>query len=491
VTETNALAAALLAAGILLATAALLGRTSRRTGLPLVLLFLALGMLAGSEGIGRIEFEDYRLAFRLGSVALVLILFDGGLNVPLEVARRFAAPALALATVGVLGTLAAVGAAAHLLFGVPWGYALLLGACVSSTDVAALLAALRSSRLQLREPVGATLELESGLNDPMAVIATLAVTGSLVSGEPIGWSTALSVAIQLGVGGAMGVVLGLGAAHLLARVSLPAVGLYPVLTVGAACAIFGLTTLLQGSGFLAVYLAGIVIGRQRLPYRAGLLRVHDAFGWLAQVTMFLMLGLLVFPSRLVGVAGPGIALGLLLAFVGRPLVVLLTLLPFGFSMRERLFLGWAGLRGAVPIVLATIPVLAGVHQGTRVFDVVFFVVVVAAFLPGMTIGPVSRWLGVVSPAPPPPQASLEMTSLVPTERQVEAFRVEEGAPVAGRSLDQLEFPAGANVMVMLRGPSLLPARGDSQLASGDWVYVLCRPEEVDRIGAMFRRAEGG
>jgi potassium/hydrogen antiporter len=397
--EPNATALVLGTAGLLLGGSALLSRTATRLGLPVAFLFLGVGMLAGSDGIGRIAFEDYALAFRLGTCALVLILFDGGLNTPLAVIRPVAGPSVVLATLGVAGTAGVTAAAARLLLAdVSWTFALLLGAIVSSTDAAAVFSVLRGSGTRLRERVGSTLEVESGLNDPMAVILTLALTESLVTGAPLGWRTLGAVALQLAVGGLLGALLGTAAARLVRSVQLSSAGLVPVLTVGCALLTFGLTTFAHGSGFLAVYLAGMAVGRERLPDRSGLLRVHDGLAWLAQVAMFLMLGLLVFPSRLGAVAVPGTVLALVLAFVARPLVVNLCLLPFRYSGKERLYVGWVGLRGAVPIILATFPVLAQVPGSDTLFNLVFFAVVVSGLLPGATVARVSRWLGVEAEA---------------------------------------------------------------------------------------------
>ncbi len=392
--EPNATALLLVTAGALLGASALLSRLGTRTGLPVAFLFLAVGMLAGSDGLGGIAFEDYPLAFRLGTCALVLILFDGGLNTPLARVRSVLGPAAVLATLGVAGTAGLAATAARFLFHVPWTYALLLGAIVSSTDAAAVFSVLRGSGTQLRDHVGTTLELESGLNDPMAVILTLALTETLVTGQPPGLRLLAEVGLQLLLGTLLGALLGTAAAWLLSRVSLPAPGLVPVVTVAVALVTFGLTTLLHGSGFLAVYLAGMALGRTTLKDRAGLLRVHDGLAWLAQVGMFLLLGLLVFPSHLGAVALPGTILALVLAFVARPLVVVLCLLPFRYTWRERLYIGWVGLRGAVPIILATFPVLAEVPGSTLLFNVVFYSVVVSGVLPGATVARVSRWLSV-------------------------------------------------------------------------------------------------
>jgi potassium/hydrogen antiporter len=386
--------------GLLLGVSALFSRASSRVGVPVFLAFLGLGMLAGSDGIGGIAFEDYGFAFRLGTVALVLILFDGGLNTPVDSLRQGLAPAGVLATAGVAGTAAVVASGARLL-GFPWPQAFLLGAVVSSTDAAAVFSVLRGSGLRLNRRVGTTLELESGLNDPMAVILTTELAVGVAGGHPVGWGLLLEVVLQLAVGAAFGLAAGFGGRTLLRWSRLPAAGLYPVLSLAVAALAFGLPTLLSGSGFLAVYLAGIVLGSGRIPHRASLGQFHDAAAWCGQVTMFVMLGLLVFPSHLPGIFGEGLALALLLAFVARPAVVILCLLPFGFTLREAVFVGWVGLRGAVPIILAIFPVLQGIAGAERLFDVVFFVVVVGALVPGGTVAWLGRRLGLAAEAVEP------------------------------------------------------------------------------------------
>ncbi len=477
--------------GLLLLVSVLFSRFSRaspRFGIPVFLLFMVVGMLAGSEGPGGIEFEDYRLSFRIGTIALALILFDGGLNTSLRTFRRGLAPALTLATVGVAGTATAVAVGARLL-GIPWPVAFLLGAVVSSTDAAAVFSVLRGSRLELRERVGATLELESGLNDPMAVILTLALTGSLAQGDATGAHLLVEVVVQLTLGTAFGLATGFAGRYLLRWSRLPAGGLYPVFTLATALVAFGLPTLFDGSGFLAVYLAGLVLGNGELPYQAGLRRFHDAIAWLGQVTMFLVLGLLAFPSRIAGAAWNGVSLALLASFLARPLVVMLCLVPFRFRWRDALFIGWVGLRGAVPIILAIFPVLAGVPGAETVFDVVFCVVVVSAFLPGTTVAWAARRLGIAEEGPPTPGALLEISSLQPLSEQVVSFYVEPALPVCGAALADIPFPPRASAMLIVRGSALVAARGDVVLEPGDHVYVVCGPEDRPFIDLLFGRPE--
>jgi cell volume regulation protein A len=481
--------------GVLLAISALFSRASQRVGVPVALLFLGIGVLAGSEGIGGIPFNDYRLAFRLGTVALTLILFDGGLNTSPAQVRRVLAPAALLATVGVVGTAALVAAAAHWL-GFEWPVAMLLGAVVSSTDAAAVFAVLRGSGLSLKRRVGTTLELESGINDPVAVILTTVLTSYLVNpASSPGWRVALEVVREIVVGGALGLAIGYGGRALLARYRLPAGGLYPALTLALALLAFGVPTLVHGSGFLAVYLAALVLGDGPLPYRAGLLRVHDALAWLSQIAMFLVLGLLVFPTRLAGVAGAGIALALFLAVVARPLVVALCLAPFRgtrfrYTRTDIAYVGWVGLRGAVPIVLALFPVLAGAPGAERIFDVVFFIVVANAVIPGMTVPWVTRRLGLASDEPPAPQAVLEIESMQPLDGAILSFYVDEALAVAGMPLAELPFPDGTAVTMIVRGKTLVAPKGGTMLLPGDHVYVFAREADRPLMQLLFGRAEG-
>lgn len=446
-------------------------------------------MLAGSEGLGGIVFEDYRLAFRLGTAALVLILFDGGLNTPLESLRRSLWPAFVLATVGVAVTAGVLAIAVRLL-GFSWPAALLLGAVVSSTDAAAVFAVLRASGVQLKKRVGATLELESGLNDPMAVILTLAFTAYLSGDGEVGATGLLvQVPLQLAIGSLLGVGFGLAGRKLLRVIRLPVGGLYPVLTLALALFAFSVPTLLEGSGFLAVYLAGMLIGNAEIPYRTGIVRFHDALAWCGQVAMFLMMGLLVFPSRLLEVAPVGLAVGLILALVARPLAVVPLLLPFRFPARETALIAWVGLRGAVPIILATFPVLEGVPGAERLFDVVFFIVVVSAVIPGGTVSWASRRLGVHTEAPAAPPAVLEMSTTRKLDGVIGVYYVEPALPVAHVPIQEVPLEGSATVMLVIRGNELIAPRGDTVLLPGDFVYLFCRQEDRPLVDLLFGQPE--
>src|SRR3954447_4668532 len=487
--EPEATALLLTTCGLLLGVSVIFSRASQRTGIPIALLFIVVGMVAGSEGLGHIAFDDYRFAFRLGVVALALILFDGGLNTPLATVRKAAAPAGLLATVGVAGTAVLVATVAHVL-GLDWPEALLIGAVVSSTDAAAVFAVLRGSGLQLKRRVGVTLEVESGINDPMAVILTTVLTQNLlVPGTARGLRIPLEVLLQLIVGIAAGAAVGYGGRPLLSKLRLPAGGLYPVVTLALGLTAYGGATLMHGSGFMAVYLAGLLLGNGPLPYRPGLLRVHDALAWLSQVGMFLILGLLVYPSRLVDVAAVGLGLALLLAIVVRPLVVALCLLPFRYPRREVLYIGWVGLRGAVPIVLATFPVLAGAPGAGRLFDLVFFIVVATALVPGATVAWVTRKLGLHSKEAPAPQAVLAIESRQPLQGELMSFYIDEALVVAGMPVGELPLPDGSAVTLIVRNTRLLPPSPDALLEPGDHVHLIAQPEDRGLIQLMFGRPE--
>jgi cell volume regulation protein A len=400
-------AAAMSVGGVLLLLSSLFSRVGARLGVPVSLFFLVIGMLAGSDGLGGIWFDRYDVAYACGTVALVLILFAGGLNTDLSRVRGALVPATVLATVGVLGVAGLTTVGAYAL-GLSWTEALLVGAILSSTDAAAVFAVLEG--VPLRRRVATTIELESGLNDPLAVILTLAATLHVTgSASPPGLMVAEVVA-QLAIGAALGVALGRAARWLLHRIRLTTPALFPALTISIAFLAYGLATQLYGSGFLAVYVCGMTAG-QALPQGASLRHFHDSQAWLAQIGMFLMLGLLVFPSELPQVAGQGLMLAVYLALVARPVVVTLCLLPFGFAWREIACIAWVGLRGAVPIVLATIPVLMIGEPGAPprhiidVFDLVFFAVVVGSIIPGATVRWLPHWLKLeeqpVAPTPAP------------------------------------------------------------------------------------------
>jgi cell volume regulation protein A len=471
--------------GVLLTLAVSVSRASAKLGVPVALAFLLVGVAAGTEGLGGIPFENYQLTFQIGAAALALILFDGGLNTPVSSVRAVAAPAVVLATLGVVLTAAATAVVAHWL-GLGWPLALLLGAIVSSTDAAAVFSVLSASGTKLKDRVGHLLEVESGLNDPMAVILTTALTANIIApGSESALGITVNVIREMVVGAVIGYVVGRVAHWRLVRMRLPAQGLYPAFTLGVAFLGYALPTLAHGSGFLGVYVAGVVLGSRSFPHAVGVRRVHDALGWLGQILMFLLLGLLVFPSRLADVSVMGLGIALALAFVARPAVVALCLAPFRMAPREVGFVGWVGLRGAVPIVLATIPVMSGVPESRALFDLVFFIVVVGAFLPGSTVPWMARRLGMEAVVSQPTVESPIIVEQPQGDMELRSFRIEPSVAVFGAEVGEVPLPPGSAITVIDRGGTLLAPKRSLVLEDGDGAYVLYRRDDAQLVELMF------
>lgn len=386
---------AFLLLGALLVATVLAGTLSSRFGLPALIGFLGLGMLAGSDGPGGIEFADYAAAQLIGVACLLFILFSGGLDTSWKAVRGVTAPALLLATVGVLVSALVISAAAVLLLGFDWLQGLLLGAIVGSTDAAAVFAVMRSRGLSLRQDLQSLIEFESGSNDPMAIFLVGAALMFIVAPETPLLSLAPNFALQMGMGALVGAALGYGFAASLRRWRMRTGGLALVVSLAAGLLSYGLAGVLQGNGFLAAYVAGIVAGNQEYPQKQTVKFFQDGVAWLGQVVMFLVLGLLVFPSQLSAVAAPGLAITAVLMLLARPLSVFICLAPFPrFDWRAKTFVAWAGLRGAVPIVLATFPIVAGVPGSDAIFNMVFFVVLISSVIQGPTLGLLARRLGI-------------------------------------------------------------------------------------------------
>ncbi|HMO27450.1 MAG TPA: potassium/proton antiporter [Tepidisphaeraceae bacterium] len=419
----------------------------------------------------------------------MLILFDGGLNTSISSVRAVILPASLLATIGVLMTAGIVALFAR-LFGLSWPAAMLLGAVVSSTDAAAVFAVLRGGSLTLRPRVGRTIEVESCINDPMAVILTTTLI-AIFSGEQRAVSAVLlDVPLQLAIGVGVGIVIGLLAGAVLCRLQLRTTGLYPAFTLAMAMGAFGLATVAWGSGFLAVYVAGLVMGNTRMPQHSGLIRVHDALAWLSQIGMFLMLGLLVFPSRLLDILWIGLAMAIIVAGIARPAAGFACLAPIRYPTRETLYVSWIGLRGAVPIILATFPVLANVPEADRVFNIVFFIVVASAIFPGATIRWVTRRMNMDIPQRPTPPAVLEINSIHRMDGNIQSFHIDDSVAVCNALLAEIEFPQGVSVLLIVRDRSPIPAKGKTRLQAGDHVYLFFPDAERTFIELLFGSPEG-
>lgn len=478
----------ILLVGVLLALGIVSSKLSSRMGLPVLVLFLALGMLAGSEGLGKIEFENYALAHGVGTLALALILFDGGLRTPWSAFRVAMAPSVTLATGGVVITAAVTGLAASVLLGIPLLEGLLLGSIVGSTDAAAVFAVLRSKGVHLRERLAATLEIESGANDPMAIFLTIALI-ELLLGRAAKADLALLFAQQMVLGAVVGYLAGRLGALVINRLNLDAAGLYPVFTGSAALLAYGGAAWFGGSGFLAVYLAGLIIGNQRIVFQRGVMLFHDGLAWLGQILMFVILGLLAFPSQLAGVWKEGLLIAAVLILLARPLTVGLLLLPFRFSIRELAFISWVGLKGAVPIILATYPFLLGLPDAPLLFNVVFFVVFISAVLQGWSLPWVAKALRLQMPARIEPPVMLEITSLRDVDGDIVEYAVDEDSGVAGKRLESITLPEGVVVAMISREHRIIPPRGNTQILPGDHVFVIMRQGVRALVDRVFGPAE--
>ncbi len=477
----------ILVAGILLALGIVSSKFSARLGLPVLVLFLVVGMLAGSEGFGGIAFENYTLAHGIGTVALAIILFDGGLRTPFSGFRIAWKPSLLLATVGVLMTAGITGFAASAILGIPLLEGLLIGSIVASTDAAAVFALLRSAGVHLKKRISATLEIESGSNDPMAIFLTIALIETMQGRVESGWELFQLFALQMGVGTVVGFAVGVLAVRAINRINLEAAGLYPVFTGAFGMLAFGIAASLAGSGFLAIYIAGIVIGNSRVVFHRGTLVFHDGIAWAGQITMFVMLGLLSFPSALLDVAGPGLLVAAILIFLARPLAIAPLLLVFRFSIREIAMVSWVGLKGAVPIILATYPLIFGLDRGPLIFNIVFFTVLVSAILQGSTVPWIARKLDLEEPPESTPPITLEITSLRDVNADIVEYTVGDRSRVAGKRLNQVALPEGVVVAMIARGDDLIPPRGSTQIRVADHVFVVLRPDTRPLVDRAFGR----
>jgi potassium/hydrogen antiporter len=456
----------------------LVSKVSDRLGVPALLLFLLVGMLAGSEGIGGIEFDDPWL-MQLGAVvALTLILFSGGLDTDWSVVRQVLPHSAALATVGVFLTAVVLGVFASYVFGLSMLEGLLLASIMSSTDAAAVFAILRSRNVGLRHPLKPLLELESGSNDPMAVLLTVGCIELMMEPGTSVWLLVLSLVRQMVLGAAAGYIMGRAILWLINNLRLGYDGLYPVLTTALVLITYGITALIGGSGFLAVYLAGIVIANRPFVHRRSLLGFHDGLAWLMQIVLFLALGLLVFPSQLLPIAGQGLLVAVSLIVVARPVAVLLVLAPSRMGWRGKTLISWVGLRGAVPIVLGIFPFLAGVSNAELYFNVVFFVVMVSALLQGTTIPLVARWLGVDAPIESRRELPLQYVPVKGLKSELRELVVPPGTPAIGSPVVSLGLPPGFQIILVGRGDEYIVSNGRTVIREGDRLLVLTEAEQL-------------
>ncbi|RKS08986.1 cell volume regulation protein A [Nocardiopsis sp. Huas11] len=476
----------ILAGGFLLIAAILAAGFASRIRLPGLLLFLALGMLIADDGLALVTVDDPRLAQIAGTVGLLLILFEGGLTTKPGDIRRAAAPGFLLATVAVLITAALVGWGTYLLLDVAPLTAFLIGAVVASTDAAAVFAMLRRAPLPRR--LASLLEVESGANDPIAIMLTIGLIATW-QGTPAPAEWAVFALVQLGGGIAVGVLVGLTGSWLLTRINLGPAGVYPVLALGVAGLSYGSAAVLGASGFLAVYITGLIVGARAPLHRRGIRSFHEGLSNTAEVGLFLMLGMLVFPSQLPAVAVPALAVSAVLILVARPVAVTLCLVWFGYSWRELVFISWVGLRGAVPIVLATFPFVAGYPDGALIFNVVFFVVLLSAAVQGVSIRAVARRLGLSRGEEHTLSPVAEDVPLSDVNTELIEVRATPDLYIVGRQLEQLDPPHGL-VTTIVRGSHVLLPTPRTRIREGDLIIVaMARRPDANRLVTAWAKGE--
>ncbi len=482
-------ASLILVGGVLLGAGIWAALLADRVRVPGLLLFLGLGMLVGSDGIGGVDFDDYELTRTLGTIGLVLILFEGGLTAGWGEIRPVLGTAVALATIGTALTAAITGVVAIWLFDLDTLDGLIVGSAVAATDSAAIFAVLRGSTLRRR--VARTLEGESGMNDPVALLLVTGFIEWIQQPDYGAIDMAGLFASKLALGVVFGMLLGYLARRAFRAVDLPTPGLYPVASIATAALSYGIAESLGGSGFLAVYLAALVLGTGALPAKQTVVAFHQGVSWVAQIALFFLLGLLVFPSGLDDVAGKGLLLAAVLMFVARPLAATVSSLPARFELRERLMLGWAGLRGAIPIWLATFPVIAGVTSGPAIFDIVFFVVVSSTLVQGASIEPLARWLGVTASEPSLPQPLVEIGRIRRLGGEVLAWRVPPGAAISGHPVKELGLPRESVVNVIVRGERALPPRGSTEIEERDELHIFVSEDLLPEVERLAERWTSG
>jgi cell volume regulation protein A len=471
-----------LVGALMIVISIVLSPLSSRVGMPVLLIFLVVGMMMGKDGPGGIEFDDFQLSFLVANLALGVILLDGGMRTRAETFRVGLKPALVLATVGVAMTALGSAFVAWLVFDLHWMTALLIGSIISSTDAAAVFSLLQGSGLHLNERVSATLEIESGSNDPMAIFLTLMMVTVIASGGEHAIQDSLILLLkQFSIGGVGGIVGGFLIAELANRIRLTP-SLYPLLVVAAGILVFSAVNALGGSGFLAIYLCGVVIGNRQVRMMPMILQVHDGLAWLAQLCLFLILGLLVNPSDLLPLAGSGLILALALIFVIRPLTVMLTLWPFGFNRRELGFISWVGLRGAVPIVLALFPIIANLPEAQLVFHAAFFIVLVSLLVQGTTLTPLARKLRLEIPANGEPYRRLPLDTPAAGDHELMLFPLRGENWETPRVLGQLRFPENTAVAGVFRNRVCLQPKADLEVSSGDMVAMFATPSVLKELG---------
>ncbi|CAN5555597.1 potassium/proton antiporter [soil metagenome] len=471
---------------ILLFVSILASKTSGKIGIPSLVLFLAVGILAGSEGIGNIEFDDPLKAQIIGIVALTLILFSGGLDTRWENIKPVTLQGVSLSTIGVFFTTLAVGIFAYFVLNFTIWEGMLLGAIVSSTDAAAVFSILRSKSIGLKNNLRPTLELESGSNDPMAYFLTISFTFLLVNPQFTLINLIPLFLTQMIFGGIAGFLMGKAMVFIINKVNLEYDGLYPVLTLSLVLFTYSATDFINGNGFLAVYVSAVILGNNDFIHKRSLMKFYDGVAWLMQIMMFLTLGLLVFPSEMVPLLGVGFVISLFLIFVARPLGVFISLLFFKIDFKDKLFISWVGLRGAVPIVFATYPLLAGVERADIIFNIVFFIVLTSVLLQGTTLSLVAKWLNLNIPESIRKKYAMELEFEDNAKNELFDVQIPFYSPAVGKSIVQLGFPQSSLIIFINRKGKYITPSGATVIEPEDKLKIMTdSEEELEKINASL------
>ncbi|WP_136608471.1 potassium/proton antiporter [Paenibacillus dokdonensis] len=455
----------LLMAGLLL-IGVLTTKFSSRFGMPALVLFIVVGMVLNRF----IYFDNAFITQIVGILALIVILFEGGMQTKYDDIKPVIGSALSLATVGVLLTAFVVGIAAKYVLGVSWTEGFLFGAIVGSTDAAAVFSVLGGKNIKKR--LTSTLEAESGSNDPMAMFLTISLIELFEHPDSSIIRLILSFIWEMGIGLVLGLLIGRLSVYVINKINFDSSGLYPVMALGFAVLSYSGTSIIGGSGLLAVYVTAIVMGNSELAYGRSIMHFNQGFGWMMQIVMFVLLGLLVFPDKLPAIIGPGLLLSLILMLVARPIGVFISTIAMKYSMREKVLLSWAGLRGAVPIVLATYPLLAQMEHGRLFFNVVFFVVLTSAIIQGATVSPLAQKLGLAGDLKPSNPSLLELTALGKTRSEINHIEVNTSMAIAGKEISELDLPEDILFTAIIRNEQIIAPRGNTRIEAGDTLYML-------------------